>query len=61
MGILTMSDMSNYRDKVTNFGKLATSAENEKNYEAAYDYYTKALELFMHIIKCKHSFIKIIG
>mmetsp|Transcript_34249 Transcript_34249/g.33485 ORF Transcript_34249/g.33485 Transcript_34249/m.33485 type:complete len:126 (+) Transcript_34249:23-400(+) len=46
-----MSDFSAYREKVANYGKLANSAEKEKNYEAAYDCYIKALEIFIHMIK----------
>ena len=47
-----MSDFSAYREKVANYGKLANQAEKDKNYEAAYDYYTKALDIFMHMLKC---------
>mmetsp|Transcript_23429 Transcript_23429/g.17887 ORF Transcript_23429/g.17887 Transcript_23429/m.17887 type:complete len:150 (+) Transcript_23429:31-480(+) len=46
-----MSDFSQYREKVANFGKLANQAEKDKNYEEAYNYYTKALDIFMHMVK----------
>ena len=49
-----MSDFSAYREKVANLGKQAHQAESEKNYEAAFEYYTKALEIFAHMIKCKY-------
>ena len=48
-----MSDFSSYREKVANYGKLAHQAETEQNYELAYEQYTKALDIFMHMIKCK--------
>ena len=51
-----MSDFTAYREKVANFGKLAHQAETDKNYEQAYEYYTKALDIFMHMIKCKTIF-----
>jgi hypothetical protein len=52
-----MSDFTAYREKVANFGKLAHQAETDKNYEAAYEYYTKALDIFMHMIKCIYLYI----
>lgn len=48
-----MSDFTAYREKVAQYGKLAASAEKEEKYDAAYEYYTKALDIFMHMIKCK--------
>ena len=48
-----MGDMSSYREKVANFGKQASQAEADKNYEQAFDYYMKALEIFAHMMKCK--------
>lgn len=36
---------------MTEFGKQASQAENDKNYEAAYGYYMQALDIFMHLIK----------
>ncbi len=45
--------MSSYREKVANLGKAATQAEADKKYEEAFEYYTKALEIFNHMIKCK--------
>ena len=49
-----MSDLSAYRDKVANYGKLANQAEQDKNYEAAFEYYTKALDIFSHMMKCNY-------
>lgn len=48
-----MTDFSAYREKVANYGKLAKEAENNKDYPMAFDYYTKALDIFQHMIKCK--------
>lgn len=48
-----MSDLSAYRDKAANFGKLANQAENDKDYAGAFEYYMKALDIFQHMIKCK--------
>ena len=48
-----MSDFSSYREKVANYGKMAHQAETDQNYELAYEQYTKALDIFMHMIKCK--------
>ena len=47
-----MSDLSNYRQRVTDCGQKATAAEAAENYEEAYKYYISALEIFMHLIKC---------
>lgn len=47
-----MSDLSSYREKVKNYGQRAAQAEQDKDYEQAYDWYTKALDIFMHMIKC---------
>src|SRR5947208_2580321 len=49
-----MVDFTAYRDKVSNYGKLAHAAEKEEKYDQAYEYYTKALDIFMHMIKCKY-------
>jgi len=46
-----MSDLSSYREKAANLGKLANQAETEKDYQRAFDYYTKALDIFSHMIK----------
>lgn len=46
-----MSDFTAYREKVAALGKQAQQAETDKNYEAAYDYYMKALDIFMHMMK----------
>ena len=48
-----MSDLTSYRQQVTEYGKQANQAENDKQYEAAYGYYMQALDIFMHLIKCK--------
>lgn len=48
-----MSDLGHYRDQVAELGKKAKASEDEKNYEDAFHYYTKALELFNHMVKCK--------
>lgn len=48
-----MSDFSAYREKVANYGKMAHQAEAEKKYDEAFEYYTKALDIFSHMIKCK--------
>lgn len=46
-----MTDLSAYRERVKQYGIQANNAENEKNYEQAYEFYTKALDVFMHMIK----------
>lgn len=51
-----MSDFSAYREKAANYGKMANQAETEKQYEGAYEYYMKAIDIFMHMVKCKHHF-----
>ena len=48
-----MSDLSSYREKAANYGKLANQAETDKDYTQAFEYYTKALDIFSHMIKCK--------
>lgn len=48
-----MSDLSSYRDKVANLGKIANQAEQDKDYQKAFEHYTKALDIFSHMIKCK--------
>ena len=53
-----MSDLSSYRDKVAILGKQANDAEKNQNYEEAYLHYTKALDIFMHMIKCKYCIIR---
>jgi hypothetical protein len=50
-----MSDLSSYRDKVAHFGKLANQAEQDKDYQGAFEYYTKALDIFAHMMKCKFN------
>lgn len=46
-----MSDLTSYRQQVTEYGKRATDAEQGQRYEEAYGYYMQALEVFMHLIK----------
>jgi type IV secretory pathway TrbF-like protein len=48
-----MSDLKPYREQVAELGKLANQAETDKQYEAAYNYYTQALDVFVHLMKCK--------
>lgn len=48
-----MSDLSSYRDKCTLYGKLANDYEQKEDYESAYYNYTRALDIFSHMIKCK--------
>ena len=48
-----MSDLSNYRQQVTDFGKRANEAEKQEKFEEAHSFYIKALDVFMHLIKCK--------
>jgi hypothetical protein len=50
-----MSDLSNYRTQVTEYGKRANEAEKAERFEEAYSYYMQALDIFMHLIKCKYS------
>ena len=57
---LDMSDLSSYRQQVTQYGQRATEAENAKRYEEAYGHYMAALDVFMHLIKCKYLSIHLI-
>lgn len=50
-----MSDLSSFRNQVTELGKAAVQAEKEQNWEQAYDFYFQALKIFMHMIKCKSN------
>jgi len=50
-----MSDLSSYRQQVTDYGKRASEAEKNEQYEQAYGHYMAALEVFMHLIKCKKN------
>ena len=46
---------------MTQYGQRASEAETGKRYEEAYQHYMSALDVFMHLIKCKlKNFIKII-
>ena len=45
--------MKAYREQVAELGKLANQAETDKKYEEAYNYYMSALDIFVHLIKCK--------
>ena len=49
-----MSDLSAYRQQVQQHGQRATEAEAGKRYEEAYGHYMAALDVFMHLIKCKY-------
>jgi len=46
-----MSDLSSYRQQVTEYGKRATEAEKNEQWDQAYGHYMAALEVFMHLIK----------
>ena len=48
-----MSDLSNYRAQVTEYGKRANEAEKAERFDEAYGHYMQALDIFMHLIKCK--------
>ena len=48
-----MTDLSNYRQRVADCGTKAQECEKNEDYEGAYKYYISALEIFMHLIKCK--------
>jgi hypothetical protein len=48
-----MSDLKPYREQVAELGKLANQAETDKQYEVAYGYYMQALDVFVHLTKCK--------
>ena len=48
-----MSDLTQYRQQVQQYGQRAQEAENDKRYEEAYGHYMAALDVFMHLIKCK--------
>ena len=50
-----MSDLSSYRQQVTQYGQRAQEAENGERYEEAYGHYMAALDVFMHLIKCKFT------
>ena len=50
-----MGDLTQYRERVAEYGKLANAAESEQKYKVAYDYYLKALDIFKHMITCKSS------
>ena len=52
-----MSDLSSYRQQVTEYGKRATEAEKAEQWEQAYSHYMAALDVFMHLIKCKKNII----
>jgi hypothetical protein len=48
-----MSDLSSYRNQVTEYGKRASEAEKAENFKEAYQFYMSALDVFVHLIKCK--------
>ena len=51
-----MSDLSSYRQQVTEYGKRATEAEKAEQWDQAYGHYMAALEVFMHLIKCRRIY-----
>jgi hypothetical protein len=50
-----MTDLSQYREQVAQLGQMAQQAEADEKFEAAFQYYKQALDVFMHMIKCKQS------
>jgi hypothetical protein len=48
-----MSDLSSYRQQVTEYGQRARTAEEAQRWDEAYGNYMQALDIFMHLIKCK--------
>mmetsp|Transcript_16034 Transcript_16034/g.20290 ORF Transcript_16034/g.20290 Transcript_16034/m.20290 type:complete len:430 (-) Transcript_16034:128-1417(-) len=46
-----MSDLSSYRQQVTQYGQRASEAEAAKRYDEAYGHYMAALDVFMYLIK----------
>ena len=48
-----MTDLSKFREQVTELGKKAIEAEAAKDYKAAFENYKSALNIFKHMIKCK--------
>jgi hypothetical protein len=50
-----MSDLTSYRNQVTEYGKRAGEAEKAEKYEEAYQLYMSALDVFQHMIKCKDN------
>jgi hypothetical protein len=48
-----MGDLTQYRERVAEYARLANQAEGEQKYKIAYDYYVKALDIFSHMITCK--------
>jgi len=46
-----MSDLSSYRQQVTQYGQRASEAESAKRYDEAYGHYMAALDVFMYLIK----------
>jgi len=49
-----MADFTTYREKCAMYGKQASDAEAAEKYEQAYDCYMKAIDIFMHMMKCKY-------
>ena len=48
-----MSDLSSYRQQVTQYGQRAQEAEKTEQWQDAYNHYMQALDVFMYPIKCK--------
>ncbi len=42
------------------YGKRANEAEKNEQFEVAYGHYMQALDIFMHLIKCKAYFVNIL-
>ena len=51
-----MSDLSAYRTKVVDISQKAKAADDAKDYEQAYYHYKEALQIWIHLIKCKYFF-----
>lgn len=54
-----MSDLSSYRQQVSEYGQRARAAEESQNWKEAYGNYMAALDVFMHLIKCKRLSLKV--
>lgn len=46
-----MSDLSSYRQQVTQYGQRAQEAEKTEQWQDAYNHYMQALDVFMYLIK----------
>ena len=50
-----MTDLTRYREKVAKVSKAAHQADEEKEYEKAFQLYTNALDIFTHLIKWEQN------